>query len=82
MLPNAPESVPTHPGRSERVQTRLGTYENFEKLRENFAKVACVASLFEVVETVHLRNHRGVTTSMLSTTTSKLQSTFAGEAGC
>ena len=45
MLSSASERVRTHPGRSEQVQTRLRTYENFEKLaktsrklRENFEK--------------------------------------------
>ena len=49
-LPNVSEPVRTHPGRSEQVQTRLRTYENFEKLAktsrklrktcENFAKTS------------------------------------------
>ena len=69
MLPSASERVPTHPGRSEQVQTRLRTYENFEKLGKNFAKtwrklrrsfanVACVPSLFCLeVSTILLHGH-------------------------
>ena len=39
MLPSASELVPTHPGRSEQVQTRVRTYENFEKLAKTSRKL-------------------------------------------
>ena len=38
MLPSASERVRTHPGRSEQVQTRLRTYENFKKLAKTSRK--------------------------------------------
>ena len=51
--PNVSERIREGPKRSEQVQTRLQTYEIFEKLakdlrklRGNFANVACVPSLF------------------------------------
>ena len=39
MLPSASERAPTHPGRSEQVQTRLGTRDNFEKLAKTSRKL-------------------------------------------
>ena len=54
MLPSASERVPMHPGMSEQVQTRLRTYEHFEKLakalrRFREGRLRAVVSLVEFV---------------------------------
>ena len=67
--PNVSERIREGLNRSEQVQTHLRTYENFEelaktlrKLRENFANVACVPSLFSDqngAHSVNLGTHLG-----------------------
>ena len=52
--PNVSERMREGPNRSKHVSEPTKTSKNLRKLRENFAKVACVPSLFRSLESIQI----------------------------